>query len=361
MTILDRYIALDVLKSWIAVAIILYLIVVGGIFGDQLGNVAKGSYPASLLFNMVALKSISVLNILLPFSLFLGVLLALGRLYRDSEMMVMSACGQTPHDMMRPLWMISIPAAIGLLIVSTLVAPWASSVAESLRMRAANNIEISGFQAGKFYPLSRLQGAFYFQSLDKESGDLNKVFVHASAQGEKNVISAELGRVERDRETGQRFLVLFNGKRIEGAPDSDEIRLLKFKRNDILLATVDDTESKLRTSAIPSGQLVDSSDLEKIAEFQWRLSSPFTVLVLMVFALPLSQTSPREGRFGRVSVGILVFVLYNNLLGVARVWVEDGFLPVVPGIWLVHIVLLTMGILWLIWSHGYRRRRQWRE
>jgi lipopolysaccharide export system permease protein len=65
------------------------------------------------------------------------------------------------------------------------------------------------------------------------------------------------------------------------------------------------------------------------------MSMPLSVLSLLLLAVPLSRSSPRQGRYGRLVIAILLFVIYYNLLGTAKVWVGDGSVPPVIGLWWV--------------------------
>ena len=86
---------------------------------------------------------------------------------------------------------------------------------------------------------------------------------------------------------------------------------------------------------------------EAIAELQWRLSPAIMVIVLGLLAIPLAHSEPREGRGARVVLGILVYILYGNLLYLCRTWVIEGVLPASIGMWWVHVVFLIISFAWI--------------
>ena len=102
-----------------------------------------------------------------------------------------------------------------------------------------------------------------------------------------------------------------------------------------------------KLEATPTAMLVGSGDPEKNAELQWRLAMPLSVMVLIFLAVPLSKSSPRQGRYIRLVMAILLFVVYYNLLGAAKFWVEKGDVPATIGLWWVPVltVLLTLVLL----------------
>jgi len=75
------------------------------------------------------------------------------------------------------------------------------------------------------------------------------------------------------------------------------------------------------------------------AEFQWRMSTPISALLLALAAIPLSHSRPRQGRYAKMLLALGIYAIYFNLLDVSRSWVEQGSLGYiwwVPG---------TLGVL----------------
>ena len=150
------------------------------------------------------------------------------------------------------------------------------------------------------------------------------------------VVLAAFAERIRNEQDGFQTLVLFDGKRYEGVPGEKGFRIVEFEEHGIPLEIDSEEEDEIPIEAIPTGLLMLSSEPEQQAELHWRWSAPISLFVLTLLALPLSKSRPREGRFGRVAIGILVYILYSNLLAIAKVWMERGEAPLWLGLWWVH-------------------------
>ena len=84
---------------------------------------------------------------------------------------------------------------------------------------------------------------------------------------------------------------------------------------------------------------------EEIAEFQWRLISAFKAFLLAIIAIFLAKTSPREGRYGKLILGIIFFFIVHGMSLVLRTWVEHRVIPAFPGMWFLIIALSLVTII----------------
>ena len=109
---------------------------------------------------------------------------------------------------------------------------------------------------------------------------------------------------------------------------------------------------RTRRDGMATGELWGSEDLREVAELQWRLSMPLMVVTLGLIAIPLSRGSPRDGRYGRLLLAVLIYAVYSNALTVAQGWMEDGSIPAWLGLWPIHGVVAAVGILWLLRQYG---------
>ena len=159
---------------------------------------------------------------------------------------------------------------------------------------------------------------------------------------------ASKGRYWMDADTGDRYLILEQGKVVDVAPGQLDVRVLSFARNDMRLP---EPEFRKRTApkieSESSLTLIEKGNQESIAELQWRLSPAITVIVLGLLAIPLSHSEPREGRGIRIVLGILVYLLYGNLLYMCRSWMIGGSLPTWIGMWWVHLIFLFISYAWV--------------
>lgn len=353
--IVDRYLLKEAASAWMAVTGILLVIILAHRFSRFLGEAASGNLPGFAVFELLGYASIGFLSILTPVGLFLGLLTAFGRLYRDSEMAAMFACGIGPKQLYRPVLLLGVIAALLVGSLSLFAAPWAASEALKSRRIAEKEAEIGVFESGRFKTSSDGNVAFYAEEVDSATGELSEVFVSSRDRTEDNVtIRASKGRQELQPKTGQRFLILEDGRRYDGEPGEADYRVMEFKEHGIEIRRDDPDLSTVKRDGVSTIELLGSDDPRDIAELQWRISTPLLALILAFISVPLAKTRPREGRYGKVVLGVLMYVVYSNFLGVTQVWLERGILPAWAGLWIVHALALAVGSAMLAVMTGWR-------
>ena len=95
---------------------------------------------------------------------------------------------------------------------------------------------------------------------------------------------------------------------------------------------------------------LNNKDLSKAAELQWRFSVPIMVLVLTLIAVPLSRVNPRVGKYAKLLPAVVIYIVYANLMFVARGWFIAGKTPAYLGLWWVSLVAMVLGGL-LVWRN----------
>lgn len=358
LRVIDRYLLKEVGLNWVAVTLVLWLIVVSNRLARFLGEAAAGDLPGNVVFTLLGLKSIEYLVVLLPLTLYLGVLLALGRLYKDSEMAALGACGVGPAQLYRPLLMLALPVAALVAALALFVAPQAASLGNEARARAEGSADLSAITAGRFHESTNGKLVFYAERVSSDREHLEGLFVRTEQNGQATLLTAPRAYPVRDAASGDRFLVMEHGYRYQGFPGDEVFRILKFARHGVRLEVVETLDYGFKHASIPSAQLWGSDRPRDIAEMQWRLSLPVAALSLVLLAVPLSRTTPRQGRFGKLFIAILVFIVYYNLMGTAQAWVEKGTLAPLPGVWWVHVI--PLGLTLLLFQTG-RLRLPWRR
>lgn len=356
--ILERYLIREVLAAWAAVTVVLLLILISSYMGRFLADIAAGEVPGDLLLSLLALKTVGALGLLLPASLFLAAMLALGRLYRDSEMVVMSACGLGPGRLYRALAMLGVPACLGLAAISLWLAPQAAATGQALRDDASRDAQVATLQPGRFQPISGGR-TVYIGATGDEARRFRQVLVIGGEGGTVDVVTAERGTYYPDQGEAGRYLVLEAGHRAVGQPGRADFQLLEFARNTVRLPPLEDPAGTLPLEALPTMQLLDEDSPTARAELHWRLATPLSVLVLLLLAVPAARIAPRESRYSKLILGFLVYLTYANLLGLGRVWIEQERLPWGAGLWWAHALFGALALTWV--ASQYRRRRPPRE
>lgn len=357
LRVIDRYLLKEVVHNWLAVTLVLWVIVVSNRLARYLGEAAAGELPGGVIFTLLGLKSVGYLVVLLPLTLYLGVLLALGRLYKDSEMTALAACGIGTAQLYRPLLALAAVVAVGIAALALFVTPRTAEFGYQVHARAASQTDLSVITAGRFQEAGSGRMIFYAERVSPDRERLEGLFVRSVQDGVPTLVTARSAYPARDTNSGDRFLVMVDGYRYQGMPGDTVFRILQFARHGVRLETVEVLNPAVKRDAISTRELWGSDDLKDVAELQWRLSLPLATLSLVLLAVPLSRTTPRQGRFGKLFVAVLVFIVYYNLMGTAQVWVEKGVIPARLGMWWVHIVPLaiTLALFWLTRMRGPRR------
>ena len=346
MKIIDRYLLREIGLSFLAVTLVLALMFLSGTFVRLLAETLEGRYPADLLMTLFALRGVGSMVLLLPFAMFLAVMLALGRFYRDSEMAVLAACGHGPAQLLRPVALAGVVVAVLVGVLALAVAPWAEDRAMMVVDEAGARVGVEGIAAGQFNQLDN-GSVVYVEDVDPASKELYGIFALFQGPEGSMHLTAQRGEEYLDRASGDRYLLLRNGYRYEGEHGQGAFRITRFEQHGLRIQERAVVPTARRLSANSSAELWQGGRAE-LTELQWRLAMPLSTLLLALLAVPLSKSAPRQGRLFGMFLGVLVYMGYNNLLNIARSAMARGDVPIGLGLWWVHlsVALLVVGMLW---------------
>lgn len=360
--IIDRYISREVSGTFVAVALVLLLITLSASLVALFQKVATGVLPVDAILVVLGLKAVVNLELVLPLSLFLAVLLALSRLYKDSEMIALAACGVGPVRVLRSVLGLSLVFAFLVGAVSLWLAPLSQETSERIIALAGAKSEIAGLAPGRFRELKSGIGAVYVEEASDDRSELRNLFGQKREGRRQVIFTARYGYQRTDPDTGDKYLVLEDGARYEGEPGKPDFTIIEFQRHTLRLEErlPELARLDLRRSARPTRTLLASTSPADLAEFQSRVSSVLVCVVFTVLAVPLSRTSPRRGQYARLAVAVLVYIIYSNLLNVARAWVQREVVPAWLGMWWVHGLMLAVALALLAAQSGFRPWAGWR-
>jgi lipopolysaccharide export system permease protein len=352
VNLLDRYIFKEVLRALLAVFAVLMTVFLSQQLVRFLGDAAEGKLPLDLVLSMLGFKSLSVATLILPLSLFIAIIVGLGRLYKDSEMVVMSACGASPWRLLRSILTVALPVAAALVYLAQIAAPWAQEQEFRILDRAASKTDFSGLVAGRFLPAGGDRNVYYLERLSEDKSRAYGLFAQVFNDDRPTTVSAREGFQRIDPETKDRFLVGKDGYRYDGLPGDEQFRIIEFRSHGVRIQRHEPPRGRRKMRAVPTVDLLGSDDLDAAAELQWRWSIALQALVLALLAIPLSHTDPRQGRFGRVFSAILAYFIYTNLMTGARAWLEQGTIPPWLGLWWVHAAVAASALLLMVLHSG---------
>ncbi len=355
-TIIDRYVSKELLLTWLAVTLVLMLILLSSTLVQLLGKAAQGRIPGDAVWPLLTFTGARYLIVLIPLSLYLGVLLSFSRLYKDNEMAAMGACGIGLMRLYRPLLMVAIPASALLMYLTLFLMPWVTQQAELLKNDIKNRSELSGLSAGRFNASKKANAIMFLQRQSDDGSQMHNVFLHRSTKNSTGmqldqIESADLARQYADK-NGRNFILFEKGQLYEGEPGTANFQITRYQKKGVYLAEQQKSKTRLRKKAVPTVDLWNSERVDYRAELHWRLSLPIGAMLLAILALPLSYTTPRKGRYSKLALAILIYLIYSNLLGIGESWVEKKKVPEWLGLWWVHGFAVTLIIYWWIKRAG---------
>lgn len=352
--IIDRYLIKEVLTTLIGVAIVLLMIAVSGQLASLFAKVVEGILTVDTVLTMLWYKVIVTLAFILPLSLYLGILLAFSRLYKDSEMVVLVACGMGKFRVLRSVLGLAIFVAIVQASISLVIAPWIEVRTQQIYAEVESESDVKGIIPGRFKELQDGVGVIYVQEANEDKTKISNIFVQQREENALSIISSESGRQYTDKETGDRFIVLNNGSRFESQANEKNYSIIKFEEHGIRIKERDASAIHYKHKSTPSLVLYHSNKPGDQAELQSRISSAILCIVLALLAVPLSKTSPRQGRYSKLAIALLLYITYTNLLNVARAWLTKGDIPPLVGLWWVHGIMLSIGLFMLFRQSGFK-------
>ena len=350
VTVLDKMIALDLLKTLLAVLTVLVVIIVSRQFIRILAEAIEGQVSSETLLSILWLKTIIASVAFLPVALFMAVLMVLGRMHRDQEMAAVSSAGGGAGTIYRAVFLLVFPLSVLAVGLSLYVAPWAETRIDKLMQKDEESSDLRGIAAGKFSEYSQGDLVFYVEKISADK-KMHKVFVQNRQSGKVGIINAEAARLN-DLPDG-RYIIFENGERVQGQPGTLNYIIEQFAEYAVRIETKVPA-AKFNRQAIAVDMLWGSNMTVYVAELQRRFSIPLGVLLLSFIAVPLAQIAPRGGVYGNMLVGFLIYFSYGNLLRVSQSWVTNETIPAWLGASGVNVLLVLIGSFLVARSYGWQ-------
>lgn len=360
LSILDRYFLRELSQTVAATTVVLLVIVAGSAFAKVLQDVAGGSFPPSVMFQVLGLQTLDGLTNLLPLASFIGVLMGLGRMYRESEMHVLASSGMGPGGLLGPVLIMAVVLVSMTAVVSLWLGPWAVRTSDALVTSANRSVVAAGLDPGRFTDLPGKGGIIFVESMNRDGNKFGRTFVATQStskdgQVHLKMVSAASGELYQESDGDGRFIALKDGWQYDIPLAADNWREMQYQRNATSLSSVDSGDDSDPSHAKDSLTLARSNDPSDRAELAWRTSAPALTLVLLMLALPLSRQNPREPKYGRLLLAVISFYLYYTLLALGRAQIGKGHWHNEMPLWGLHAVVLALAG-WMLWKQYSPRR-----
>jgi lipopolysaccharide export system permease protein len=351
MLILQRYLFRQALFASLMSLAVFIGVVSALSLAELLGEAAQGEVPGGRVLLMLLLRLPEALMLVGPLALLTGILLSVGRLQEESELVVMRSGGLRFRDLLRPLVMLALLWSGGLLLVSGWFSPIAVERSATILADAARNAMVAGLRPGQFKRLDRGDTTVYVGSVAGDEGELSDIFIQHVREDSVELLTARSGRLWQPGRDEDRYLLLTDGHQVRHRmqPAAGDLAEMRFARNELRLPAPDDVsvDSEAR-KRLP--ELVPAETPAERREWHWRLAPPVAALLLGVLALPLSSRKPRQGRYASVVGALVLYLVYSNGVHGGLIVMERFDAASGPGLWPVHGVLAA-ALLLLLWRH----------
>lgn len=360
MKILTKYLAKEIYSTTTATVLILLLIFMSNQVVRFMKLAAHGSLTSKAVFTIVLLQFPILAAIILPAALFLGILLAYGKLYADSEMIILSGCGLGPQKLLKITLAFSVTIMLTVSVLSLWINPKVYRYFDSL-MAGVTTSSLDMIKPKHFNEIAGGSWIFYVDSIAEDRKQFSNIFASQQTDHIKQsslVARAAYTKIDPNN-GGDTYMVLVDGYRYFGTPGQRDYEIIKFKEYGIKIQEEKKTW-KGDESSMATTKLWSSKHQPRAAvELQWRISLPLLTIILALIATPLSKIPPKKGRYFKIAPAIILYIIYANLLLLAKAWIKKGILTPTLGVWWVHGFMLIIAIFLIArqmeWSKSYSR------
>jgi lipopolysaccharide export system permease protein len=306
-----------------------------------LGQAAGGQIPSDAVIAFLGFFSLGALPVLLSLTMFISVLLTLTRSWRDSEMVIWFGSGMSLTAWLKPVMLFALPQIAVIAALSLFISPWAAHMSAQYATRVDARDDVSRITPGVFGETSGKDRVYFVESISGDSSVVQNVFVSSVQQQNTGVSMSRTGRTE-SAPNGDRFIVLEQGRRYEGAPGDDEYRVMEFERYAARIETKEGIAPQLTSKSMTTWALALNPSPSNLGELLFRIGVPISAAVLVLLAIPMSFVNPRAGRSANLLFALFTYVVYSNLLSVSQARVSQGRMDFSIGLWLVHAAMVAL-------------------
>lgn len=356
----DTSLRRELARSFGATLVVLMTIVLTLGLVRTVGAAAQGRVSAQDVLLLLGFSGISQLAPLLALSMFIAVVHTLGRVWRDSEMVIWNSAGVPLQRFMRPVARMAWLVCVAVAALVFFVTPWMNRQAAELVLRYTERSDLSRVTPGVFQ-LSRDGRSVFFIERDREDTQeaptsARSVFIHTQNADRETLTTASSGRLVLQPDG--RYLALSEGHRVDREAGSAESLQASFARAMVRIGDAPTaTRADLTPKTMATWELLQMSTPEAHGELAWRIGLALASVNLLVLGVVLSVSNPRKPSQWGVLFALLSFVVYFNLINLSQSWVQSQRMSLWPGLLALHggVGLLAWGMLrWRSQSWGWR-------
>ena len=354
--IIIRYLVRETLKSQLAILLILLQIFFCQKLVRILGAAVDGEIPTNLVLTLLGLGVPEMAQLILPLSLFLAILMTLGRLYTESEITVMHACGLSKAVLVKAAMVLMLLTSVVAAVNVIWLGPWSSRYQDEVTQNARANPGAAALAAGQFQTSSDGNTVLFLE--DVKGNQFGNVFLaqlRPKGNARPSVVLADSGHMEQ-RPDGSQVVTLDKGTRFEGTALLRDFRITDFVNYQAVVgyreATLDPNDAE-QSDIVPLWQ---NNTPAFRAELHWRFTLIFSVLVMALMVVPLSVVNPRQGRVLSMLPAMLLYLIFFLLQSSLKSNASKGRLDPAIWMWVVNISYLLLAVALNLWDTVPMRR-----
>ncbi|WP_457913524.1 LPS export ABC transporter permease LptF [Candidatus Gillettellia adelgis] len=348
--IIIKYLVKETLKSQVAILFILLFIFFCQNLVRVLGDAVDGEVPVNLVLSLLLLAGPKMVQLILPLSLFLALLMTFGRLHTDSEITVMHACGLGTHILVITAMILSIITSVVAAINVCFASPAVCNYQDVVMNEARANPSIAGLAEGQFKH-SQDGNTVLFVS-DVQGNVLTNIFLaqlRPNGTQRVSVVVAEHGTINSQRD-GSQVIMLDQGTYFEGSALLRDFQITDFNDYRAILGYRTVAMDNTQAEQMSMKNLWKSNNPNTRAEFHWRLTLVASVVIMALLVVPLSVVNPRQSRILSTSPAILLYLIFFLLQTALRSNAGKGKLDPIIWLWGVNAVYLAIALVLNLWD-----------
>jgi lipopolysaccharide export system permease protein len=334
--LIERYVTAEIVRPFAAGLGMLAVVFMAFSTAVRLSEAASGQIPPDAVLQLILLSTLIAFEVLIPTTLYLAILFAIGRLHRDSEMAALAAAGVGEQRILRPVLLLGLGCGVLVALLSLYGRPWAYAKSYALEQETMSHLDLEKIRPGSFVDLGSDGYVLQARAVDIGESELQDVFVQVDRGRHAQLISAERARIHDLDDEGSRAVEFFDGYSYfldrEGRQDA-QMAFGSF----VVRFPPEERIQRFRRKAVDTATLGDSELPKDRAEYQWRTTTPLATILLALLAVPLARSSPRQSRFGIFAIALLAYLMIFICSGMVRSWIENGEIPPFPGLILAYV------------------------
>ena len=343
----DSTVRRELARSFGATLVVILTIVITMFLLRTVRLAALGSVSPQDVVLVLGYTALGHLPTMLSLSMFVAIVVTLGRMYRDSEMVIWFSGGVGLARFVRPVLRMAWPVLLVAAVLLLVVWPWGNRNSFDLRDRYAQRSDLSRVAPGVFQTSSDGRRVFFVERESADGINARNVFILTQGDHGEAVTSAHSGRLQT--RGGERFLVLEQGQRNEVDSRSQVRTLASFGSYRVLAGerAVRAAEARPPKAVATAALLADPTPRHQ-AELVWRLGLLFGAANLLLLGIGLAATHPRRASNWNLLLALLSFAVYYNLINLSQAWVAGGRLSMAAALLGVHGVAFAAALA-LVW------------